>query len=494
MKKLKIFFTIFFILIIPLNIGCSNVKGKDAEAIKAPNNNDLMIKGTWKIENITVLDEDIENKSEILQLKNSSISISKDEVFIFNKLYKNPNFKLKVVNEDYILSYELNLTVKDLVKANTEIDIISIINSNIILGEFVSINEDEGYLLYSGVLLKLSREDLEPINIEESNGGIEAEIEAENYNSDVGVMLGLKTKRKINNQGEYELPEYRTLWISFKNNKIQPIIEKDSIIFPRMNGIWEIENKVENIDGTKYEYFNLKSLDRDYVNNRAEEELVSKELNGDVYRDINFISNDYISMEIYRGNDFKNEFNIYQTIPIDNINSFNGLSIGDIYSKEVEDIFYENYKSILDDINISDEVVDYRNFTLKRIDGKWRILGKVTTKYYNGIGKDFKIPVSQNKKILNYDTLLISWKDLKSNFPFIEDAYTSPTGRIAIVIFDNKLLIYEIEDRNIKGSPLFSVNLNEGEEVIMAEWASGSYVDMWSKSFKDGKIINKEED
>lgn len=201
-------------------------------------------------------------------------------------------------------------------------------------------------------------------------------------------------------------------------------------------------------------------------------------------------------METYIGSDFKNEFNRYLTIPIDNINSSYGLSIEELYSNDVKEIFYERSKEILGDIDnsILDKFIDYTNFTLKRIDGKWRLLGKIIIKDYNGNGKDFKISFSQNKKILNYDTLLISWKDLKSKFPFIEDAYTSPTGRIAIIIFDDNLLIYEMEDRNIKGSPLFSMNLNEDEEVIMAEWASGSYVDMWSKSFKDGEIINKEED
>ena len=85
--------------------------------------------------------------------------------------------------------------------------------------------------------------------------------------------------------------------------------------------------------------------------------------------------------------------------------------------------------------------------------------------------------------------MLIPWKDLKGRFPFIEDAYTSPTGRIAIIIFNNKLFVYELEEGSIKGNSLISIDLNEGERVIMSEWATGSYVDTWTKAFKGGGVI-----
>lgn len=495
MRILKRFLLIFLILNISLTLGCSN-NTDTTEYIKIPVNKNLIIKGSWKIDNIKILDEEIENKSEILKLNGSLINISEDEIVIFNKIYKEPNYKLKVVNTDYILSYEFNIEVGDLINNNKEIDIISIINSNRILGEFIIINNNEGYLVYSGILLKLSKSNDKPTNIDNNKNAVEAEIESEEYNSDVGVLLGLKSKRKINSNGEYELPKYRTLWISLKDNKMQPIIEKDNIIFPRINGIWEIDNNKEFIDGNNFEYFTLKYLDRNYI---YENNDMLYSIGVDIYKDINFVSNDYISMEMYIGESFNNKFNIYQTIPIDDINTLFGLSIGNLYSKEIQDIYEEKYINILKDeyyyrYKEDDYLIDNTNFTLKRLDGRWRIVGKVTSKYYNDNGKDFTIPISQNKKILNYDTLLISWKDLKSKFPFIEDAYTAPTGKIALIIFDNKLLIYEMKDKAIKGNPLEIINLSEDEEVIMAEWASGTYVDLWSKNFKDGNILNKKEE
>lgn len=494
MRYLKMLYSVLLIMLLSLNIGCEN-NVNDTESIKAPKNNSLIVKGSWKIDDIKILGDSIENKDEILSLKGTLISLSENELIIFNKLYKNPNYKLKVVNNDYILSYEFELKVSDLINESNKIDILSIISSNKILGEFIILDNENGYLLYSGILLKVIKVNSLPINIDDNKNVVEAEVESEDYNSEIGVMLGLKSKRSLNSNGEYNLPEYRTLWISLKDDELQPVVEKENIIFPRINGIWEINNYKETIGEVGYEYFTLKYLDKDYV---YESNLDIKNYGIGIYRDINFVSNDYISMEVYYGTNFRNKFQYYQTIPIDNINSIYGLRIGDIYNNEVEEIYNEKYIEILNENDyIYKEFIEYidnTNFTLKRIGGRWRIVGKVLINNYNDIEEDFTIPISQNKKILNYDTLLISWKDLKNKFPFIEDAYTSPNGRIAIIIFNNKLLIYEMKEMEIVGEPLAEINLKEDEEVIMAEWASGSYVDLWSKTFKDGKILNKEEE
>ena len=492
MKILKRILLLLFILIFTFNIGCSKVNGKDTQSIKAPDNYNLSIKGTWKIENIDILDEEIENKDEILSLKDSLISISSKNLSIFNKSFSNPTFKLKVVDSNYILSYELNLTLKDIIETESMVDVISLVASNNLIGEFIVVDDNNGYLFYSGVLLKLVREDESPRDIEESSKMIEAEVLDEDYDSNVGVMLALKTPRVKLEDGTYTDSSYRTLWISFKDEEIQPILEKDYIIFPRINGIWAIQKNVENNNNNHTEYFTANPID-----GRDNSQILDKsEIN--VYKDINFISNDYISIEKYEGKDFKNILPIYQTLPIDNINSKKGLSIEEIYSDEVKEKYERDFNEALEVLSNEDSeglrtTVDFTKFTMKRIEGKWSLIGKIGSKNTNEQGVDYKISINPSKRILNYDTLLIPWKDLKSRFPFIEDAYTSPTGRIAIIIFNNKLFIYEVEDRNIKGGPLAVIDLNEGEEVIMAEWGSGSYVDTWARAFKDGIEISKEE-
>ena len=493
MKALKVFSSLLFILMFTFNIGCSKVNGKDTQSIKAPDNENLIIKGTWKIEDINIIDEDIENKNEILSQKDSFISISSNQFSIFNKSYSNPSFKLKVVDGSYVLSYELNLNLEDVVESTKHLDIISLIDSNRLVGEFIVIDDNNGYLFYSGLLLKLVKEDINPTEVEYSKNKIETEVLEEDYNSDVGVMIALKSPRRKLDEKSFSNVSYRTLWISFKNNQLQPIIEKNNIIFPRLNGIWTIENITNNNENIHNEYFTAKLIDG------KEDNQIINDATINLYKNINFISNDYISVEKFEGDNFSDIFPTYSTIPIDNINSSEGLSIEEIYSNEIKETyerdFTETLKNLQQDTKSSlIEEIDYTNFTIKRIEGKWALVGKITSDNSNAEGFDFKLSINPSKKILNYDTLLIPWKDLKGRFPFIEDAYTSPTGRIAIIIFNNKLFVYEIEEGSIKGSPLTSIDLNEDESVIMSEWATGSYVDTWARAFRGGRKIYIKED
>ena len=493
MNIIKRIVFVMVIFIFTLSIGCSKVNGKDTQSIKAPDNENLSIRGTWKIDDINILDDKIENKEETLSLKNTIISISNTKISIFNNIYSNPSFKLKVVKDEYVLSYELNLKISDIIESRETVDVISLIDSNKLIGEFIVLDENSGYLFYSGILLKLSKEDINPTEVDMANSKFEAEVLVEDYNSDVGVMLALKTPRTKNEDGTYTNETYRTLWISFKDNEIQTVIQKDNIIFPRLNGIWTIEKLVEEKNDKHIEYFLSRPIDGKLDSYIVEDSNVS------IYKNINFISNDYISIEKYEGNEFSNEFSIYQTIPIDNINSKQGLSIEEIYSNEVNEKYERDFNEAFENLTKENaeksiNIVNFTNFTLRRVEGKWILIGSILKNDGNEENIDYKISISPSKKILNYDRLLIPWKNLKGRFPFIEDAYTSPTGRIALIIFDNKLLIYEMEDRNIKGSPLCYINLNQDEKVIMSEWSSGSYVDTWSKAFKDGIEINMEED
>ena len=196
MNIIKRFLAIIIISIFTLNIGCSKVNGKDTQAIKAPNNNNLKIKGVWEIDNINVLGDESENNEEILSLKDSLISISNSNFSVFNVSYSNPKYKLKVVDKTYVLSYELNLKLEDILgdilDENSKWDVISIIGSNTIIGEFIYVDNENGYLFYDGVLLKLKKIDENPKDLDYQENDIKPELILEDYNSDVGIMLGLK--------------------------------------------------------------------------------------------------------------------------------------------------------------------------------------------------------------------------------------------------------------------------------------------------------------
>jgi len=488
MKKIIAF---LLIGLFTLNFGCSKVDSKEIQSINAPSNDNLIIKGNWEITDVKIIDENIENISKILELKNKTINISNNGINIVNKNYKETAFKLKVVKPSYNLSYEFKLKLSDIIKDKEKIEVISIIFQNNIIGEFIIDNDEKGYLYYQGVLFNLNKIEIEALETKANAGDteeaskeeiIEPELILEDYNSPVGVMLAIKKNRELKNDGKYGNESYRTLWISMYNGNIQPVLEKDNIVFPRMNGIWEIKGNTLYENGLHYEYFNARKIDS---GSYGIEEAYSPEIS--IYKNITFISNDYISMEVYEGDDFQNKFHRYQTIPIDNINSNEGLKIGDIYSDlevnqyeiDLESALMEASKDKIEE----DYKIDYSNFKLDRVKGKWILVGNINL--LDSDIFDYRINISPLNRILNYDTLLISWKELKAQNPFIKDAFTSPNGRIAIVQLEDSLLIYEIKDRDVNPTPLLTIDIEENEEIIMAEWANGDYVKRWENALKN---------
>ena len=92
--------------------------------------------------------------------------------------------------------------------------------------------------------------------------------------------------------------------------------------------------------------------------------------------------------------------------------------------------------------------------------------------------------------MINYNSLYIPWKSLIDELTFLKDAYTSPGGKIAIVQFSDYISIYRIVNGVIQGSPLSTILIEDNEEIVMAVWCSGNYVDSWEKFFLDGYNIS----
>lgn len=495
MKKFIYFINIFVVLF--LLSGCHKIGGKDIATTKTPKNNLLSIKGSWKVDSVEIVDENLNIASVDNDITDSEINISDSAIEIKDVKYDRPKYKLKVVDKNYMLSYEDGLKVSSFINNDDKIDVISIINkNNTLIGEFIIKEKDRGFLFYRGMILELSRisENVEDKDYPlENKNNYSDESAANDYNSEVGVMLGLKVPRKKNEDGGYTKEKYRTLWISFKDGELQPIMEKENIIFPRMTGIWALKSNTANYNGNEIEYFNVSPIDGKEV------EVNSEIKDKNVYKNIKFVGNNYIAIEKYEGNDFQNKFPIYQVIPIDNINAENGIIIEEIYSKDASEKYKIAYENELSKLSAESKAklntnIDYSNFSIERKEGKWKLVGKISPVDLNSNGLDYAIGLNPNKKLLNYDALTVPWKVLKGELPLIRDAYIAPTERIAIIVFEDNIAVYEVENRRLKGSPLVNIKLNGEEEVIMAEWSSQGYVKSWSNVFSDGRNVMEEEE
>lgn len=82
-----------------------------------------------------------------------------------------------------------------------------------------------------------------------------------------------------------------------------------------------------------------------------------------------------------------------------------------------------------------------------------------------------------------YDELSIAMKDVKDKIPQAEDVYTSPNGDIAVVVLPQSIEFYQIKDGNLS-EKLNEIKTQDGDKIVMVEWATGSYSKVWRKAFE----------
>ena len=128
--KNKIVLWILIIITLFSIEGCSRINNSEMIELKSPENNNLLIKGKWQINNIKILDKNIYTRGKVDDLQGKIISIGNKDIDISNRIYNDVEYKLKVVNEDYYISYESNFTVKDLNIQNKDINVITASNKN----------------------------------------------------------------------------------------------------------------------------------------------------------------------------------------------------------------------------------------------------------------------------------------------------------------------------------------------------------------------------
>lgn len=471
--------------------GCGIKVNENLNETVSPKNNSLEIEGEWQINDYIILDKYVSQSEIPSSYIGQKVKIDNDIIEISDKQYVGVKFKVKVVREDYVISYESDYRVKNLNFKENDIRVYVANYKQSNLFEFFYGGENRSYMYYSGILFGLGK-------VGEIKQGIQLNLSEEliNINEEKrleeGVYLGLKTPAKYDSSGELIQESYRTIWIKTENDELGPIYERKDIIFPRINGIWKLEKKEINNDGIHYEYFSATSLEG------KNEELkdVNFQPKSDVYRTLNFVGNDYISTQLYEGNNFENIYLRNQILPVDNLNIDRGIVVQDIFTKDANEIFKKDYEEKMKEIPENDKIklskyINYSNFSMERINGKWNIVGRISPIENDTVFYDFPVNLKPNKRLINYDTLTIPWKVLKGMFPHIKDAYTSPEGNIAIIVMESKIQIHRIVDSNLQLEPLETIQLNNSETVIMAEWCAGEYVDKWYNVFKEDAVMIK---
>ncbi|MEK6264876.1 MAG: hypothetical protein N2B06_08940 [Clostridium sp.] len=352
-----------------------------------------------------------------------------------------------------------------------------------------------------------------------------------------GLLLGLSKDNQLDlnvNPMERKPNDYRTLWIYEDNKQITYKEKENEIIAPYKDSFYKIgnnkfimsdpishsENQPDDIFGNYSSYYNFSNI----VSHRADKSMSDlftpdtfkkKYLNaqegsiGEAYKlqtqRLYYVGNNYASiMTNYYdtgGGTYNSSYDDFKIYEIGNLSDLDGLDnpepLFNLLDKS-EQLKLKGYSQKYDK-NISldgyikvDQVIDSENLQLFRSEGKWQVSiplfrvyrhngngsnGKTVKEYIN---TDIKLPT----KITSYDSLCIEWDEIKQKIPQAKDAVSSPNDDMLAVLTPSKLLVFTNPKLGID-KPSLSIDVDENESIILNQWATGEYVDKWTKLISD---------
>ncbi|MCK9267645.1 MAG: hypothetical protein M0P14_02900 [Alkaliphilus sp.] len=517
MKLIKISILLFVIgLVIS---ACSSPIMDSSERIVSPKNQLIPIKGTWEISEVLIAGaSDAEGGKEWLgkRIQFSNLHISMEEPIL-----ENPQYQMKRVSGEQYLLFNFKSLPANFVFPNKEVEVITVMDGDKFFCEVLIIKENKLILKIQGnsfYLDKVSDEVDEYIN-RENNIEDDRDIDIQKDRQDAcrtGVLIGLRSLNENNDEDFMEEYNYRTLWISLIDGEMRPVLEMENIFFPRRSGFWKIQMKNTTKDGRTEEYVSANNILMEDKKTEIQQENRVMDIKmsfikgepvqeidfsgwgerlGEIRRKINYVGNDYISVEttgkgVYIIGNRTWEKSKLQLLLIDGLPNGQGVKISDILSDTGVSSIESAWEKAVDHLGIDDFSILYpeellENFGLERKLGRWFIEGRIN---YIKNGEfnisDYSISLIPPPEVVSYNTLSVPWTNVKDKVPRALDVYTSPNKDIAVVFTKSELLIYNIHGNELSSYPREKLKLEKGEIAIMAEWATGQYVESWENTFK----------
>ncbi len=478
MRRLSLIIISIFLVLVLTSCDIDNVE--NFEKITAPNNITPPITGEWKIEEYKVGKETNISDKDIEKIIGKKVFFYNDIIGVEDGFSLEPTYKVKKVNALDYLFYHYKINPEFLKIEDEQIQIISIASKEQFYYEIIKKDDDNIIVNIDGVFFFLSKisDEVDSKVIEKYKKEKEEMPGGSLKESDdilrTGLLLGLRYYDQEAEDNNKEPWKYRTIWIRSYNKSIKDIYEIEDILLPRKMGFWKVV-----ADNNIYSYpYTKEHLDKSII------------LRSGVDFDtqiIRYVGNDYISIENIES-DAKGRANL-RTYLIDNFDSRKPIKISDIGGKNLKTAFLEGagkgktLSKAKKDNDVEGENNE-ENFGLTRKNGHWILRGRINYKE-NGEQDfiDFNIKAVPPTELVHYDELSIPWNGIKMKIPEVIDAYTSPNDDIAVVITHKYISIYPINNGELGKEPFEKISLNDDEEVVMAEWAIGRYVNVWEDVF-----------
>ncbi len=489
-KKCLLFVFSFMLFILS---GCAESSGASAGKIIPPSNQACPLGGTWTV--IRELDVNGDTSDATQEWIGSDVQFAEGAVALGGQIWGNLSYKIKRVNAaDYLMTKYIPPSCISLPETRT-VDVITVYAASNFLGEVMKLDDESMVFFVQNknlLLRKISDQ------ADSTPGAAYASIKELNQGGNEktsGVLLGLR----IPSDAGYA---YRTFWIAADHQQLRPVLAAEQLFFPRTSGFWELNVRniaagrassiltARNVTAKSLEA-KPKKKEKDFQGEENEKDYSDQKEGADPgsetdqrVRSIDYIGNDYVAVQKETDG-----ISRLQVLPVDKLSSPERIKIVDLLG----DKGLKTYLSARDHAAAAligkgavsiERDESGENIGLTRKNGHWLLTGRINYKNREGHEHaDFDLKIIPPAGLIYYDTLAISWHKIKDRVPDALDAFTSPNKDIALVRTKNKLTVYRIGAVQLEQKPLADIDLPEGTNVIMAEWATGSYVGNWENSF-----------
>ncbi|MEA4926184.1 MAG: hypothetical protein VB084_12850 [Syntrophomonadaceae bacterium] len=455
--------------------GCANPSWTMAGKIVPPVYDVCPLEGKWTV--VQDLGSEGYSAETDLEAEGSSIQFSREIAVLGSNAWNQPTYKIKKVSStDYLMTRYIVLDGY-LASISQEVEVVTVFADSNYLGEFMKLDDATVIaFVQNRVLLlhKIADHADDPLTV--ANAKIADGSQYDNAGPS-GIFLGLK----IPSNNDYI---YKTVWIAADAKKLRPVLSRDDIYFPRKSGFWELQVKSGLKQGETAELWahNVAVKDSAAAEEQASAPTASPATQSVV---IDYIGNDYVTITNKIGAAGK-----LQVLPVDKLSAPIGIKVSDLLGAAGLTAYYsarEQAQQTLQSQGVTwiDDDVNEDNFGLTRKNGHWHLQGRINYQRDDTPGTmEFNINFLPPANLIFYDTLYLSWQSVKDRVPNALDAFTSPAKDIAVIKTKNKLYFFGISGEQLDSIPLGEMELKKGTSVIMAEWATGFYVDDWEKTFR----------
>ncbi|KJR45231.1 hypothetical protein UF75_4375 [Desulfosporosinus sp. I2] len=475
--------------------GCANLSWTTAGKIIPPVHNICPLEGQWKVNQ--TMQSNGNSGGDNQSWEGKTIQFTREVAMLGDYVWSNPAFKIKKVNStNYLMTKYLNLS-STLMPNSKEVEVITVSSAESFLGEFMKIDETKLIAFVQNKALYLQKVSDQVDSSLTSANLNDFKTNRQNNLGASGVLVGLKIPKESGANGDEDHTDftYQTLWLALDNKKLHPILTGNNIFFPRSSGFWELQVRQVQEGATMEDVLSAHDVSTKAQEQRLRTMEISRgeDKKGASKKVIDYIGNDYVAVE----NDING--NHLQVLPVDKISTPEGIKLSDLLLNSGFATFSNARAQARRSLNTINNITSFdddgfeQNFGLIRKNGHWYLRGRIN--YYDQDSNDpnymdFNVNLVPPAKLIFYDTLWLSWQYIKDRVPDAVDAFTSPNQDMALVLTKTKLQVYAISAGQLGNEPLAKIDLQSGASVIMAEWATGSYVDNWEKAFRvDGAAV-----